>query len=168
MTMKKALVLFIAILVSGCAMAQMVPVDTDLPQPYKGGVEAMKQFFKDSTQVTPAIQKAKASGMVIFKFTADTKGVISKIVVYYADDLILTEPVIEVLKRTNGRWIVPADHKFYDFILPFSINFKPESAPRPSELKAILDFNQVRKPIIAHDQVPLNAATLLPTIVINY
>jgi hypothetical protein len=166
--MKKLIVLFTAILISGCAMAQMIPIATDLPAPFKGGTTAMKAFFKDSLEVTPTIQKAKASGMVIFKFTADAKGNISKMVVYYADDLMLTEPIIEALKRTSGKWVIPVDHKVYDFIIPFSINYKPATAPKAAALKAILDYAQNKKPIIAADQVPLNAATLLPTIVVNY
>jgi flavoprotein len=166
--MKKLIVLFTAILISAGAMAQMIPIATDLPAPFKGGTAAMKVFFRDSLQVTPAIQQIKATGMVIFKFTADAKGSISKMVVYYADDLVLTEPVIDALKRTNGKWVIPVDHKVYDFIIPFSINYKPATAPKAAALKAILDYAQNKKPIIAADQVPLNAATLLPTVVINY
>jgi hypothetical protein len=166
--MKKILVLFTAILISGYAMAQMIPIATDLPAPFKGGTDAMKAFFRDSLEVTPTIQKAKASGMVIFKFTADAKGNLSKMVVYYADDLMLTEPIIEALKRTSGRWVIPVDHKVYDFIIPFSINFKPGTAPKPATVKAVLDYAKSKRPIVADDQVPLNAATLLPTIIINY
>ncbi|WP_295652492.1 hypothetical protein [uncultured Mucilaginibacter sp.] len=166
--MKKVLVLFAVVLLSRCAMAQMMPINTDLPQPYKGGVEAMKQFFKDSLQVTPAIEAAKASGMVIFKFSADSKGTVSKMVVYYADDVMLTEPIIDALKRTSGKWIIPADHKYYDFIIPFSINYKPSGTPKASAMQAVLDYQLKRRPITAADQVPLNAATLLPTVVINY
>ncbi|MBW4890329.1 hypothetical protein KXQ82_11400 [Mucilaginibacter sp. HMF5004] len=166
--MKKLLVLFTAILISGAAMAQMIPMANELPAPFKGGNAAMKVFFRDSLQVTPSIQKAKASGMVIFKFTADAKGNLSKMVVYYADDIVLTEPVIDALKRTSGKWVIPVDHKFYDFIIPFSINYKPGATPKPAALKAVLDFAQSKKPIVAADQVPLNAATLLPTVIINY
>ena len=166
--MKKVFLLFTTLLLSGYVMAQMMPIKTDLPQPFKGGNEAMMQFFKDSLQVTPLIEQKKASGMAIFKFTADSKGTISKIVVYYADDLMLTQPVIEALKRTNGKWVIPADHKFYDFIIPFSINYKPATPPHAAALKALLDYQQNHKPIIATDQVPLNSATLLPTIVVNY
>ena len=166
--MKKLFILLSAILISGCAAAQMIPVAKDLPQPFKGGNVAMQRFFKDSLLITPIIETAKASGMVIFKFTADAKGAISKLVVYFADDQLLTGPVIDALKRTDGKWVIPADHKFYDFIIPFSINYKPRASIQPGTLKAILDYDQNRKPIVAADQVPLNAATLLPAVIINY
>ena len=166
--MKKVFILLLALALSGGAMAQMMPINKDLPEPFKGGTEAMTRFFKDSLQVTPAIEKAKASGVVIFKFTADSKGSISKIVVYYADDLILTEPVINALKLTNGKWVIPANVKFYDFVIPFSINYKPATPPKATALKAILDYQLQRKPIVATNQVPLNSATLLPAITVNY
>ncbi len=166
--MKKILILLAAIILSSGAMAQMIPIAKDLPAPFKGGNDAMKAFFRDSLQVTSTIQNAKASGMVIFKFTADAKGTVSKMVVYYADDLMLAEPVVDALKRTSGKWVIPVDHKVYDFIIPFSINYKPTTAPKAAALKAILDFAQSKKPIVAADQVPLNAATLLPTVIINY
>jgi len=140
----------------------------ELPQPFQGGNEAYTQFFKDSLQVTGAIIKAKASGMAIFKFTADAKGNISKIVVYYADDYVIAEPAIDALKKTNGKWVIPDKMKFYDFVIPFSINFIPSNANRLLTQKAMYSFYASRKPIVATNQVPLNSATLLPTVVVNY
>ena len=54
----KLVALFIALSVSACAMAQMMPIKKELPQPFKGGNDAMLQFFKDSLQVSPAIERA--------------------------------------------------------------------------------------------------------------
>jgi len=174
--MKKIFVLFSAILISGATMAQKKvvqqpaeqPQQKELPQPFQGGNEAYIQFFKDSLQVTQAIIKAKASGTAVFKFTADAKGNISKIVVYYADDYLIAEPAIEALKKTNGKWVIPDKLKFYDFVIPFTINFIPSNANRLLTQKAMYAFYANRKPITATNQVPLNSATLLPTVVVNY
>jgi hypothetical protein len=140
----------------------------ELPAPFQGGIQTMTQFFKDSLEVTPAIIKAKATGLVILKFTADTKGNMSKIIVYYADDYLLTQPVIEALKRTNGKWVIPEHYEFYDFVIPFSINYIPSKSTMLISQRAMFNYYQNRKPIVSHDQVPLNTATLLPTIMVTY
>src|SRR5476651_1533577 len=102
--MKRVFVLLAAIMLSGIAMAQQPEAPKkELPQPFKGGNDAYNQFFKDSLQVSPELIKAKASGTAIFKFTADAKGNISKIVVYYADDYLIAQPAIEALKKTKDR-----------------------------------------------------------------
>lgn len=163
--MKTVFILFTAILLSGFAMAQ---ANKQLPVPFKGGNEAMMQFFKDSLKITPAISKAKATGLTIFKFTADTKGNITKMVVYYADDYLLTQPVIEALKKTSGKWVIPDHYQFYDFVIPFSINLTATAKNKLANQKAMYDYYQNRKPILSYDQVPLNTATLLPAVVINY
>lgn len=161
--------LLAAIMLSGMTMAQQKETPKkELPQPFKGGNEAYIQFFKDSLQVTPDIIKAKASGTAIFKFTADAKGNISKIVVYYADDYLIAEPAIDALKKTNGHWVIPDNMKFYDFVIPFTIGFIPSNKNRLLTQKAMYTFYANRKPIVANNQVPLNAATLLPTVVVNY
>jgi len=41
--------------------------------PFQGGDRAMTQFFKDSIAVSSDIIKSKATGTVVFKFTADQK-----------------------------------------------------------------------------------------------
>ncbi len=174
--MKKVLVLLAAIMISGMAIAQkkdatqpqQAPQQKELPQPFKGGNDAMAQFFKDSLTVSPDIIKARATGTAIFKFTADPKGNISKIVVYFADDYLLVQPLIDALKKTAGKWVIPDDRKFYDFVIPFTINFIPSNTNRLIAQKAMYIYYANRKPIVATNQVPLNAATLLPTIVVNY
>ena len=175
--MKKVFVLLVAVLLSGAVIAQKksaqqpkeeAPQQKELPQPFQGGNEAYFRFFKDSLQVSSTLIKAKASGTAVFKFTADAKGNISKIVVYYADDYLIAEPAIEALKKTNGKWVIPDKMKFYDFVIPFSINFIPSNANRLLAQKAMYTFYANRKPITATNQVPLNAATLLPTVVVNY
>lgn len=174
--MKPIFVLLAAIMLSGTAMAQKKeaqqpkeePQQKELPQPFKGGNEAYTQFFKDSLQVSPELIKAKASGTAIFKFTADAKGNISKIVVYYADDYLIAQPAIEALKKTNGKWVIPDKMKFYDFVITFSVNFIPSNANRLLAQKAMYTYYASRKPIVAVNQVPLNQATLLPTVVVNY
>jgi len=174
--MKKVFVLLAAVMLSCMAIAQKKntqqtaeqPQQKELPQPFQGGNEAYTQFFKDSLQVSQALIKAKASGTAIFKFTADAKGNISKIVVYYADDYLIAEPAIEALKKSNGKWVIPDKMKFYDFVIPFTINFIPSNANRLLTQKSMYTFYANRKPITATNQVPLNSATLLPTVVVNY
>jgi hypothetical protein len=166
--MKKIVVLAAGVLLSAFAMAQDVPKKKELPQPFKGGTAALIQFFKDSLVVGPDVIKAKASGTAIFKFTADAKGTITKIVVYYADDYLVAQPAIEALKKSNGKWVIPDEVKSYDFIITFSVNFIPSNANRLITQSTMYNYYANRKPIVAIDQIPLNTATLLPTIVVNY
>ncbi|MEO6524104.1 MAG: hypothetical protein ABIN91_20635 [Mucilaginibacter sp.] len=180
--MKRIFALAIAILLFSSAFAQKKKaakkehaddapkevVKKELPQPFKGGVDSLLLFFKDNLIVTPAIVKAKASGSAIIKFTADNEGFLTSIVVYYADDYILTQPATDALRRTNGKWVIPKEVESYDFVIQFTYNYKPAGAIKPAAMKAILDFHQKHVPIIAHDQVPLNYATLLPTIIVDY
>jgi hypothetical protein len=142
-------------------------VKKELPQPFKGGVDSLLLFFKDNLVVSPAIVKAKATGSAIIKFSVDGKGFLTSIVIYYADDFILTQPATDALRRSNGKWVIPKEVQSYDFVIQFTYNYKPV-AFKAAATKAILDFQQKHKPIIAHDQVPLNYATLLPTIVVDY
>jgi hypothetical protein len=99
------------------------------------------------------------------KFTSDEKGSILKMVVYYADDVSLTQPVIAALKGTEGKWIVPIKQKFYDFLIPFAITI---DAPTAKASKAMLGYYNNRAPIVANDQIPLNLVSLLPTVQIKY
>lgn len=140
----------------------------ELAFPFQGGSAIMTRFFTDSLKVSPEIVAKKATGMAVFKFTADVSGNISKIVIYYADDYLLTLPVIEALKKSSKKWIIPNKEKFHDFIIPFSINFNKPTTGVADVQKAAYAFYKVRKPIIAKDQIPLNAATLLPTVVVQY
>ena len=81
----------------------------------------MNRFFKDSLIVSPEIIKEKAAGVAVFKFTADESGTIKKIIIYYADDYVLTPPIIEALKKSNHKWIIPDQEKLHDFIISFVI-----------------------------------------------
>jgi hypothetical protein len=161
--MKKVFLSAIALILSAYCMAQQ-----QLAFPFQGGSTAMSQFFKDSISVSPEIIKSKANGTVIFKFTADEKGEIKKLVIYYADDAILAPPLIAALKKSNHKWLVPDNEKFHDFILSFAISFVPPAAGAPSPQKGLYNFYQKRKPIVSTNQVPLDNVTLLPSVVVNY
>lgn len=161
--MKKLILFAVALLLSGYCMAQ-----AQLAFPFQGGKEVMVHFFNDSLTVTPLIIQKKATGNVVLKFTADEKGVIRKIIIYYADDVTLTQPVIEALRKSNKKWIIPDNEKFHDFIIPFIINFKPPVTANAALQKAVYEFYTHRKPILSFDQIPLDTATLLPTVIINY
>ncbi|MDB5118281.1 MAG: hypothetical protein JWQ79_3773 [Mucilaginibacter sp.] len=161
--MKKILLFTVALLLSVYGMAQQ-----QLAFPFQGGKDVMTHFFKDSLIVSPQIIQKRATGTAVLKFTADEKGVIKKVIIYYADDLILTQPIIEALKKSNRKWIIPDHEKFHDFIIPFTINFNPPAVANLSLQKAAYNFYIHRKPVLTYDQVPLDMATLLPTIVVNY
>ncbi len=136
--------------------------------PFQGGKDIMTRFFKDSLTVSPAIKQKKASGLAVFKFTADEKGGITKIIVYYADDAVLISPIVDALKKSNHKWIIPDREKSHDFIVPFSINFNLPVTATAELQKGIYNFYRNRKPIISNNQVPLDMATLLPTVLIKY
>lgn len=162
--MKKTLLFAtIALLLSVSSMAQQ-----QLSFPFQGGSTIMTRFFKDSLNVSPEIVKARATGMVVFKFSADDKGVIKNLVVYYADDAILVPPVIEALKRSSTKWIIPDKEKVHDFILPFSIRFNTPLTTSAFDEKAVYNYSVKKRPIVSTDQVPLNQATLLPTVNVRY
>ncbi|SDP87118.1 hypothetical protein SAMN05428975_3203 [Mucilaginibacter sp. OK268] len=161
--MKKIILLSAAILLSAYCKAQ-----TELAFPFQGGGAVMTRFFRDSLKVSPEIIKKKASGTAVFKFTADEKGTIKKIIVYYADDYVLTLPIIEALKKSNHKWVIPDHEKLHDFIIPFSISFNPPAMASNATIKEAYKFYSQRKPIISYNQVPLEYATLLPTVVVSY
>jgi hypothetical protein len=161
--MKKLIIIALLLTLTVYCKAQ-----EDLAFPFQGGSPIMTRFFTDSLKVSPEIVAKKATGMAVFKFTADVNGNISKIVIYYADDYLLTLPVIEALKKSSKKWIIPNKEKFHDFIIPFSINFNKPTTGVAEVQKAAYAFYKVRKQIVAKDQIPLNAATLLPTVVVQY
>jgi hypothetical protein len=161
--MRKLLLITLSLFMSACCMAQ-----EDLSFPFQGGNAVMNRFFKDSIKVTPDIISRRATGMAIFKFTADDRGQITKIVIYYADDLLLTPPIIAALKKTNHKWIIPNHEKFHDFILPFNISFNIPITGNAAVQKSYYDFYLHHKPILPVDQIPLNEATLLPAVVLKY
>ena len=161
--MKKILLLVSLLIISAYSMAQQ-----QLAFPFQGGSPAMTQFFKDSITVSPEIIKSKATGTVVFKFTADQKGTIQKLVIYYADDAILAPPLIEALKKSNHHWVVPDNEKSHDFILSFAISFNPPTQGTPSPQKGVYNFYLKHKPILSTNQVPLDNVTLLPAVLVKY
>jgi hypothetical protein len=160
---KNILLTAVALLLSFCAVAQQ-----QLAFPFQGGKDVMTRFFKDSITVSPQIIAKKATGTAVFKFTADEKGTIRKIIIYYADDLLLTQPLIAALQKSNHKWIIPDHEKFHDFIATFVISFKPPVTATPAVQKAVYEFYRTHKPFLSYDQVPLDMATLLPTVLVNY
>ena len=158
--MKKLILMCVAVLSFSYAMAQQ-----EMDFPFQGGSKIMTDYFDKNLKVTDLIKQIAATGTVIMKFTSDEKGSIIKMVVYYADDASLVEPVVSALKGTNGKWIIPGGQKSYDFVIPFSINI---DAPAPEASKYMLQFYNARKPIVATDQIPLNLVSLLPTVNVTY
>lgn len=161
--MKKTLLLFAATLFTITCFAQQ-----ELAFPFQGGKEVMNNFFKEHVDVTTELAKKRAAGNAIFKFTSDTTGTIKKIIIYYADDVTLVQPLIDALKKSDGKWIIPFRTKTHDFIIPFSINFTHPTVASPALQKAVYDFQRKRQPVLSTDQVPLDMVSLLPTVVINY
>ena len=161
--MKKIILVAVAIFVSSFCMAQ-----EELSFPFQGGHPIFNRFFRDSVIVTPEIIAKKATGSAVFKFTADINGNISKIVVYYTDDLMLTPPIIAALKKSTHKWIIPNHEKFHDFILPFSMRFNIPLTGNAGVQRAYYDFYLHHKPMMAADQIPMNEATLLPPVEIFY
>lgn len=152
--------MLLAMLCFSVAMAQQ-----ELDFPFQGGSQVMNDYFAEHIKVTDLIKQRAASGTVIMKFTSDPQGSIIKIVVYYADDASLVEPVISALKGTNGKWIIPAQQKFYDFVIPFSIAM---DSPDSRASKPVLQYMNTKSPILSTDQIPLNLVTLLPAISVKY
>jgi hypothetical protein len=161
--MKKKILFIAAILLSVHCMAQ-----EQLLFPFQGGKEGMDKFFKDSLTVSPEIIQKKAIGTAVFKFTADEKGAISKIIVYYADDAILAPTIIDALRKSNHKWIIPDREKTHDFIITFAFSFNPPATDSGDLQKTVYDNYRTRNPITSTNQVPLNEATLLPNVVVNY
>jgi len=160
----KKLLLFALLLSSVYCKAQ----EGTLAFPFQGGSPIMNKFFKDSVVVSQDIINKRASGTAVFKFTADLSGNIQKIVIYYADDYLLTMPLIAALKKSTKKWIIPDNEKFHDFIIPFTINFSTPATGLAEIQKAAYEAYTHRRPILTKDQLPLNSATLLPTVVITY
>ncbi|HVW96092.1 MAG TPA: hypothetical protein VHA56_09000 [Mucilaginibacter sp.] len=161
--MKKISISVIALLCSVCCFAQQ-----QLAFPFSGGKEKMEKFFKDSIAVSQDIIKKKVTGTVIFKFTADEKGNISKTIVYYADDVLLVEPVIAAIRQSNGQWVIPEHEKTHDFVMPFYIRYNIPDNDDDDLAKAALANYRSKRPVYANNQVPLDMVTLLPAITISY
>src|ERR1700743_1178059 len=151
--MKKT-VLFIALFcLSLGAFAQK---QDDAPVfPFKGGIEHMMSFFRDSTIVSQGIIHRKGTGLVTVKFSCDPLGRVSRIVVCYADDVSLAQSAIDALKRSNGRWEIPIHFKSYDYLITFSFNFSPPASPSTDLENAVYDYAINRKPVATTNQLPL-------------
>jgi hypothetical protein len=161
--MKKTL-LFIALLsLSLCGMAQKKSVF-----PFKGGVEHMMNFFKDSVIVSQDVIQRKATGAVMFKFTADALGRVSKIVLYYADDAVLAQPAADALKRSSGKWDIPVGVNNNDYLITFSFSFVPPAAAGVDLVNAVYDYTVNHKPITFSNQLLTDDAILLPTVLVSY
>ena len=160
--LKSSLVVVMMLTLSVCCKAQDKVIF-----PFQGGIDIMNRFFKDSLTVSPGIIQAKATGTVIFKFTADQNGVIKNIIIYYADDVLLTSPLIDALRKSSHQWIIPDHEKLHDFIIVFTVGFNPPIKPI-GVASASYKFYKQRKPIVSSDQIPLGSATLLPTVAVNY
>jgi len=139
----------------------------ELAFPFQGGKDVMTRFFKDSLAVSPQIKQENASGTVIIKFTADTKGTVTKIIVYYADDAVFVPAVADVLKKSNHKWIIPDKEKLHDFLISFTFNFKAPTG-NTEVRKAYYDYYRNHKAIVTNNQIPLDEATLLPPVIVNY
>jgi hypothetical protein len=161
--MKKSLLLIAFVLLSFCGMAQE---KSDFP--FRGGKEQMMSFFKDSLTVSQEIIQKKATGLVILKFTAYANGNISKMVVYYADDAVLIQPIVDAIKKSNQKWLLPDGERFRDFIITFSYNFNTPPATNNELQKAVYDYMSTRRPIILNNQSEVDNGILLPTVVVNY
>jgi len=149
-------------------MALSSRAQEQLTFPFQGGAAIMNRFFTDSLTITPDIKQKRATGTAIFKFTADLNGVVTKIIIYYADDYVLTTPLIDALKRSSRQWIIPDNEKQHDFIIPFSINFNPPATGGAETAQQAYKYYKQRHPILSTNQIPISTATLLPTVVINY
>ena len=161
--MKKVFLFTITILLSINCIAQ-----EQLSFPFQGGKEIMTRFFKENLIVPKDAVKKRITGTAIFKFTADENGALSKIVIYYADDLALAPFIIEALKKSSSKWIIPNKEKFHDFILPFSIRHNTPVTGAAEVQKSHYDFYKNSKSFVSADQIPLNEASLLPAVIVNY
>ncbi|MFD1258038.1 hypothetical protein ACFQ3S_14620 [Mucilaginibacter terrae] len=137
--------------------------------PFQGGKDVMMDYFKNNVTIPDEVKKRKATGTAVLKFTADTKGAIQKIVVYYADDYLITLPFIDALKKSDRKWIIPDDEKLHDFIISFTVNLIiPAGKASAAVQKQVYDSYTKRQPVFATNPVPLGVATLLPAIITTY
>lgn len=161
--MKKTILSFVALMFAISCFAQQ-----QLAFPFQGGKDIMVRFFQENIQVPKQIIDKKTTGTVVFKFTADTAGVIKKIIIYYADDLALTKPLIDALKKSDHQWIIPFREQMHDFIITFTVGFVPPATAGAALQKAVYEAYKNRQPMLSANQVPLDMATLLPGITVNY
>lgn len=159
----KKIVLILALFITSHCMAQQ-----QLAFPFQGGHSAMMQFFRDSLKLSDGIKHIKASGTVVFKFSADDQGNLKNLVIYYADDAILVPPIVDAMKKSTRKWIIPDKEKLHDFVIPFMIRYNPSDKDDKETQRAMYNYYAKRKPITSHDQIPLNLSTLLPAVTVSY
>lgn len=163
--MKRIIILAAIVFSSVYAVAQK----REMAFPFQGGKDVMSQFFKNNVTVTDDIIKKRATGTAVFKFTADLQGNIQKIIVYYADDYLVTLPFIEALKKSDHKWIIPDQEKVHDFIIYFTLDINVSQVKTSATLqKQMYAYYKGRKPILALNPVPLDMATLLPAVTVSY
>lgn len=159
----------ILIVASLLLMAFVSRAQRQMAFPFQGGKDVMMTFFKDNVVIPEALKKQKATGTAVLKFTADDKGAIQKIVVYYADDYSIAIPFIDALKKADRKWVIPDEVKTYDFVISFTLNLAPSSVKASAAVqKQVYDAYKQRKPIFASNPVPIDMATLLPAIITTY
>ena len=159
----KRFIIAAAILLSAfCAQAQQ-----QMAFPFQGGKDVMMAFFAENVVIPQSLKDKKVTGTAVLKFTADPKGAIQKIVVYYADDYSVAMPFIEALKKSDKKWIIFEGEKVHDFIISCTINLAPAKATAAVQKKVYDSYSQ-RKPIFASNPIPLDMATLLPAIITVY
>jgi len=161
--MKKISLSIIALLIAVGCFAQK-----ELAFPFKGGKEAMTRFFKDSLVISRDIIQKRAAGVVMFKFTVDETGTVKKTIVYYADDAILAVPVIEAIKKSNNKWVIPSHEKIHDYVIPFYIRYNLPETPDADLQNAAFNNYRNKRPILPNNQIPLDMTTLLPAITLSY
>jgi hypothetical protein len=136
--------------------------------PFQGGKDVMMDYFKKNVVIPDEIKSRKATGTAVLKFTADQKGAIQKIVVYYADDYIIALPFIDALKKSDHKWVIPDDEKLHDFIISFTINYTPAGKADAAIQKQVYEAYKQRRPVFATNPVPLGVTSLLPAIITTY
>ena len=161
--MKKIALSFIILVSAITCFAQQ-----KLAFPFLGGKDIMTRFFKDSLVVSQDIIQRKNTGLVVLKFSANNQGEIKKTVVYYADDASLVPSVIDALKKSNRKWVIPEPEKIHDFVLPVYIRYNVPEGYSDDLQKAAFNNYRNKRPILPNNQIPLDMATLLPSITISY
>ena len=162
--MKKILLSLLTCLLAVATFAQQ-----KIAFPFQGGKDAMTEFFRDSTQVSPDVIKKKATGVVVFKFSADNQGQIKKLVIYYADDATLVTPAAEAIRKSAKKWIVSDKQKERDFLLPVYFKYNmPDGGENAKLVRAAFLNVRDKAPIFPNTQIPLDYVTLLPSVTVSY
>src|SRR5665213_1692601 len=93
---------------------------------------------------------------------------------FFNDSLTVSQEIIQkkaigtAVFKFNDIWIIPDREKTHDFIITFAFSFNAPATDSADLQKTVYDNYRTRKPITSTNQVPLNEATLLPNVVVNY